>query len=101
MRSKQPRIQSPAIRRAAEGRACTIRSPVCNHDPATTVLAHIRIPGHAGVGMKPHDLFGVFACSRCHDALDRRTGAVQPEDVLRALIETQTILLVLGLIRVD
>lgn len=43
---------------------------VCNWDPSTTVLAHIRRSG--GIGIKPPDVCGVFACSKCHDVMDRR-----------------------------
>lgn len=46
---------------------------ICNFNPETTVLAHIRRAGVAGVGQKPPDLCGVFACSSCHDEIDRRT----------------------------
>jgi hypothetical protein len=42
----------------------------CNHDPETTVLAHMN---GGGMGTKHHDLFGAFACSACHDEYDRRT----------------------------
>ena len=50
---------------------------ICNHDPATTVLCHIRRPWNAGVGMKPDDLHGFFACSACHDEIDGRTNIIR------------------------
>lgn len=61
------------LRRLAKGKPCLVRIPgVCTGDPATTVLAHYRMPGQAGVGMKPDDLLGAWACSRCHDVVDGR-----------------------------
>lgn len=57
---------------SARGEQCTIRLPgVCNHNPETTVFAHlsgIRF-GH-GVGKKTQ--WGAYACSSCHDAVDGR-----------------------------
>lgn len=62
------------LRRAAEGQDCQLRLPqVCNFDRTTVVLAHIRRGGVGGMGRKPHDLCGIFACSACHDALDQRS----------------------------
>ena len=85
------------LRNLAQGRMCQLRIPgICNRDPSTTVLAHLRIFGAAGMGQKPPDLVGVHACSSCHDALDGRTdpqGKIWPkenrqEDILRALVRT-------------
>ena len=61
------------LRKQAKGRECQVRLPaVCNFDPATTVLAHYRLIGISGMGMKSPDLIGAWACSDCHDAVDRR-----------------------------
>lgn len=46
---------------------------VCNHNSETVVLAHIRMPGISGMGIKADDLLGAWACSSCHDAIDRRS----------------------------
>lgn len=81
-----------AIRQSARGEACTLRLPCCSGDPSTTILAHLRLFGAAGMGQKPADYAAVYACSRCHDALDKRdmmtAGQCGFEDVLRALMET-------------
>ena len=62
---------------------------VCNGDPETTVLAHIRRNEFCGVGMKPPDIHGVWACSDCHDVMDmRRPERIEAEDVLRGLLRT-------------
>lgn len=54
-----------------------VRIPgVCNKNPETVVLAHSnerRLLG-VGTGMKPHNLFGAWACQACHDAVDGRTS---------------------------
>lgn len=81
-----------AIRQSARGETCTLRLPCCNSDPSTTVLAHLRLFGTAGMGQKPADYAAVYACHACHDALDRRdmmtAGQCGMEDILRALLET-------------
>lgn len=61
------------LRELARGQECAIRIPgVCNHDPATTVLAHYRMAGICGTGQKPPDECGAWACSSCHDWVDGR-----------------------------
>lgn len=91
-----------AIRDAARGETCTLRLPCCNGDPSTTVLAHLRVFGIAGMGEKPSDAAAVMACGACHDALDRRDGATAGlwgfEDLLRALLETHRRLVAKGLL---
>lgn len=80
----------PKLRASARGQMCTLRTCICNHDPDTTVLAHLPSP-IAGTGTKSDDWHAVFACSACHDAMDRHSHvetnwrAAQ----LRALQETQ------------
>ena len=54
-------------RKEARGRDCQIRSRVCNHNPETSVLAHIN---GAGMGMKHNDLLAAISCSSCHAWVD-------------------------------
>lgn len=61
------------LRQSAKGEACTVMLPGCLYGGETVVLAHIRRPWNAGVGMKPLDLHGCFACAACHDKIDGRT----------------------------
>ena len=62
------------LRKAARGRECQVRIPgICNGNPETSVLAHIRLAGLCGTGTKPPDLIATIACSACHDEIDRRT----------------------------
>lgn len=72
------------LRTLARGRACTVRLPgVCNGDPATTVLAHVRLAGISGMGIKSPDLIAAHACSSCHDAIDRRAHMDLDRDYVR------------------
>lgn len=65
------------IRKSAQGEECCIRIPgVCNFDPATTVLAHYRMQPFCGTGVKPPDWMGAYACSACHDTVDKRVSAM-------------------------
>ena len=75
------------LTKLARGRECQVRLPCCNHNPETTVLAHYRLAGTCGVGMKPNDLQGAWACSACHDEIDRRTRNFDNEFVRLAHAE--------------
>lgn len=92
---KPEKIRSKKIRDSAKGEPCTLRIPgICNGNKETTVFAHVA--GNKGTATKNHDLFGVYACSDCHDWLDGRrrltgeyTGLVNRQaEILRALQET-------------
>ena len=72
------------LRTYARGQECQIRIPfVCNRDPATTVLAHIRLAGVTGTALKAADLLGAWACSACHDVADSRAKTDFSPDVVR------------------
>lgn len=58
------------LRAEARGRDCQIRSSVCNYDNSTVVLAHVRMNGISGMGLKAPDLLGAWACSACHALVD-------------------------------
>lgn len=66
------------LRKLARGQECQLRlfddhgNRICNGDSNTVVLCHIRRGCVGGIGRKPHDLVGVYACSSCHDVLDGR-----------------------------
>ena len=63
-----------SLRKEAKGRGCMVRLPgICNFNSETVVLAHIRVVGVSGMGMKSPDLLGAWACSACHDEIDGRT----------------------------
>ena len=63
-----------SLRKEAKGRGCMVRLPrICNFNSETVVLAHIRVVGVSGMGMKSPDLLGAWACSACHAEIDGRT----------------------------
>ncbi len=80
------------LRKLAKGKDCQLRlMGICNFDPETTVLAHVRRGGVAGYGQKPPDICGIWACSNCHDAMDGRLGPMKipaDTDVLEGLNRT-------------
>lgn len=68
------------LTKAARGRECQIRIPgVCNGNPETTVLAHYRLAGTCGTGLKPNDEQAAWGCSACHDECDRRTRHIESD----------------------
>jgi hypothetical protein len=76
------------LRKAARGRECLIRLPtVCNHNPETVVLCHVRLAGITGAGQKAPDILGAYGCSDCHAECDRRTQLLATEDVRRWFYE--------------
>jgi len=77
-------MRQSKLTKAARDRECQVRIPgVCNGNPETTVLAHYRMAGTCGVGIKPNDLQGAWACSACHDAVDSRSRTAFSYDELR------------------
>lgn len=91
------------LRELAKGKDCTIRLPGCDGGGETTVLAHYRsIRLGAGVGHKPPDWLGAWACARCHNLADSRTFTHgHSRDIVRlahaeGVLETVGKLLALG-----
>jgi hypothetical protein len=73
-----------SLRTEAKGRNCMVRLPnICNFNNETTVLAHYRLAGISGMGIKSDDLIGAWACSACHDAIDRRSNTDLDRDYVR------------------
>lgn len=70
---KVPMIRSSAIRKAAEGEACTI----CNRNDGTTVFCHLNESwAGKGLSMKASDLAGMFLCHVHHEIYDGRAISV-------------------------
>ncbi len=60
-------FKSQALRDAARGAPCMVRSPWCNDNPETTVLAHSdALEDGNGWGCKGHDADAFAACFDCH-----------------------------------
>ena len=92
------------LTKLARDRDCQVRIPgICNRDPSTTVLAHYRLEGTCGVGIKPNDLLGAWACSSCHDECDRRTRKIDADSAalahLEGIIRTLDILIREGVVK--
>jgi len=76
------------LRKLARGQQCMVRIPgVCNGNPETTVLAHYRLAGECGMGVKPLDVMGAWCCSACHDYVDGRVSIAGRETVRLAHAE--------------
>jgi hypothetical protein len=93
------------LRKAARGQDCTIRLVGCNHNPETTILAHLSgIRFKHGIGKKVNDLHGAWCCSSCHDLIDSRvrTTHYSREELklahLEGVIETQIKLIEKGIL---
>ncbi len=98
----EPPFRSKRVLEHARGQPCTLKFPgVCNHDPETTVSAHIR-DRHKGMAQKASDHSIVFSCSKCHTFLDEHWFDIDPGIVLwhvvRALQLTYEILIRDGII---
>lgn len=86
--SAKKRSESHPLRDNANGQPCTLRLPGCRQDHAYTVLAHYRRFGWAGMGQKPHDVLGCFACDLCHAKQEAHHPDATDADMLRAMGET-------------
>ena len=74
------------LRKLARGQPCQVRLPgICQDDGdhSTVVLAHYRMAGLSGFGLKPPHWLGAFACHACHDAIDRRSHPDLERDFVR------------------
>jgi hypothetical protein len=60
------------LRTEARGKPCMVRLPCCDGGGESTVLAHYRLAGTCGTGIKPPDELGAWCCARCHAVVDGR-----------------------------
>ncbi|WP_426269176.1 DUF1364 domain-containing protein [Dyella kyungheensis] len=71
IRATRPKMTP--LRKFAKGQPCMVRLPGCDGGGETTVLAHYRLAGYCGIGVKPEDdAFGAWACASCHNLCDGR-----------------------------
>jgi hypothetical protein len=62
------------LRKLAEHQPCYARLfPFCRPETGNVVLAHMRVGGNAGTGLKPPDVCGFPACNWCHAVIDGKT----------------------------
>lgn len=86
------------LRKLAKGQDCQIRLPVCNGNPETTVLAHFRMSGISGMGIKPPDWLCAWACSDYHSYVDGHKDDATQLDFAKGCFRTQAKLAALGVI---
>lgn len=90
------------LRKLARGKNCMVRIPrVCNFNDETTVLAHIKLAGFAGIAQKMPDFMGSWCCSSCHDVIDGRVKSDYTQDEIKimkyeGMIRTQCEILKMG-----
>lgn len=85
------------LRKLARGQECQVRiEGVCNFNPETTVLAHLRMAGITGTGMKANDLLGAWCCSACHTATE--SNPELRKEFLEGMARTQNELVKMGII---
>lgn len=88
------------LRDYARDKPCMVRIPgVCNGDSATTVLAHLRLTGISGMGMKAPDLLGAWCCSDCHTYCDAKHGEYSNAMFYEGMARTQNQLIKDGKIK--
>lgn len=86
---------------SARDEECLVRlAGVCNGNPETTILAHFRMSGTSGMGIKPEDWQGAFACSACHTAVDTYKDPSIQLDFAKGVLRTIARQIEKGLIRV-
>lgn len=86
------------LRKLAKGQQCQVRiEGVCNFNPETTVLAHLRMAGITGAGMKANDLLGAWCCSACHSATE--SSPELRKEFLEGMARTQNELVKMGVIK--
>lgn len=86
----------PDLRQLARGQDCQVRLVgICNFNPETTVLAHVR--QNTGIAQKAPDLLGAWACSDCHRACD--SNRAHRLDFMEGVIRTQQKLIAMGAVR--
>ncbi len=93
------------LRQEARGSPCQVRVPsICCAGTATVILAHVRMAGLCGIGLKSNDLHAAWCCDRCHDAIDGRTKTPYTKLELRVwhlegVLRTQAELIKRGMLK--
>ena len=78
------------LRAYAKGKPCMIRIPgICNQNPETVVLCHLRMPGITGTAQKSPDPLGAWGCSDCHSYCESRLNDRDRRAFLEGIMRTQ------------
>ena len=67
------------LRKEAQYHQCTLRLDGCNTEPCC--LAHYRVIGVSGMGMKSPDLIAAISCHNCHEQVDKRAGKMTQDEI--------------------
>lgn len=90
------------LRASARGEQCTMQvAGICNNNPETVVLAHVKTEG-GKIGGKSADYSACFACYDCHAWLDQNQGSEEDRIFYtrRAMVRTWTRWFETGLIAI-
>lgn len=88
------------LRRLAKGKACQVRlGPACRGQDDTVHLAHYRMLPYNGVGMKPPDWLGAWACSYCASATSEGSNLYNRHALAEGVLRTIGKLIDLGVIK--
>lgn len=88
------------LSKLAKDRPCMVRiANVCDGRNDTVVLAHFRMSGISGMGIKPPDLIGAWACSNCHLYVDTHKDAYTQLDFAKGVFRTINKLIEEGVIK--
>lgn len=82
-------MKLPDLAKLARGKPCQFRfAGICRHDDATTVLAHVNIPGNFGMGIKSPSLCAGWADFDCHRFIDNRDLSGFERDLRASMMAT-------------
>lgn len=85
------------LRKLARGRPCQVRVVLCS-PPDTTVLAHVRLSGISGMGLKAPDQLGAHCCANCHSYCDTHHDDATKVAFYKGVFRTQAQLIKEGLL---
>jgi hypothetical protein len=92
------------LRKLARGKPCLVRvDEHCDGGGETTVLAHVRLSGVSGMGLKAPDVCAAFCCGPCHARVDGQVRCGLSKDelelaLLRGMVRTLYELTKLGVL---
>ena len=91
------------LRKLARDKPCQVRIAGCDGGGETTVLAHYRLSGLCGTGMKPPDIIAAWCCGPCHSKIDQAAKSEFSRNELRlwfaeGVFRTQNELIKLGVL---
>lgn len=88
------------LRKFARGHICQVRLPnICSHNPESVVLAHFRLAGISGLGLKSPDLLAAHACAACHAYVDSHKDAETQLAFAHGVLRTIAVLIEDGVCR--